>query len=43
MIYVSLIYVSMKKQASKQAKKSICEWGDPRSGQAVSIVPSYHH
>jgi hypothetical protein len=34
MIYVSLIYVSMKKQASKQAKKSICGWGDPRSGQA---------
>jgi hypothetical protein len=34
MIYVFLIYVSMKKQASKQTKKSICEWDDSRSGQA---------
>jgi hypothetical protein len=34
MIYVFLIYVSMKKQASKQTKKSICEWDDFRSGQA---------
>ncbi len=28
---LSSMYLCMKKQASKQAKKSICEWGDPRS------------
>jgi hypothetical protein len=46
MIYVSLIYVSMKKQASKQASKqrnlSVGEAIFDRAKQ-LSIVPSYHH
>jgi hypothetical protein len=42
MIYVSLIYVSIKKQASKQRNLSV-GGAIPDRAKQLSTVPSYHH